>query len=244
MKNFKITIEYDGTNYSGWQIQKNGISIQQKIEEALLKITGEKISIIGSSRTDAGVHAKGQVANFFSETNIDVKRMSMAINSQLPDDIAVLSAEEVPLDFHARYSSRGKSYTYTILNRKAPPTYMRNYVTHCSYNLDVDEMKKAASYILGYHDFSAFKSSGSSVKTADRTVTAFNIEKHGDIIQMYIEADGFLYNMVRIIAGTLINVGRGRYPAEYMETILNSKDRGLAGKTAKASGLCLEKVFY
>lgn len=244
MKNYKITIEYDGTNYAGWQRQKNGVSVQEKIEDAIFSVTRKNIKIIGSSRTDAGVHAKGQVANFYLDTRIPVSKIPMALNSHLPEDIVILSAEEMPDDFHARYCSRGKSYTYTIMNRKIPPAYLRNYMAFCSYDLDIGKMKDGASYILGCHDFSAFKSSGSSVKTSVRTVKRLDVVKNGDIIKIYIEADGFLYNMVRIIAGTLIEVGRGTYPPEHVKAIIESKDRKLAGKTACAKGLCLEKVFY
>lgn len=244
MRNIKLTIEYDGSNYSGWQRQKNGISIEETLEEAIKKITNEDIKIVGSSRTDAGVHAKGQVANFTTCSKIPVERFPAAINSKLPPDIAVVNAEEVPLDFHSRYSSKGKMYSYTILNRKTPPALMRNYVTHCAYDLDFEKMKKAAVFFIGTHDFSAFKSTGSSVKTSIRTVNLLELLKDGEIIKMYIEANGFLYNMVRIIAGTLIDVGRGKIPYESIPEIIRSKDRTKSGQTAPASGLCLEKVYY
>jgi tRNA pseudouridine38-40 synthase len=244
MRNIKIIIEYDGTNYSGWQKQKNGISIQEVIENAASVVLKEKISLTGSSRTDAGVHAKGQVANFYSNSNIPSDKIPFAINSKLPHDIAVMSAQDVPHDFHSRYDSCGKLYSYTILNRKIPPVLMRNYISHCPYKLDFSLMEKASDAFVGTHDFSAFKSSGSSVKTAIRTVEFLKLEKNDDIIRFYIKANGFLYNMVRIIAGTLIDIGRGKIVLSDLSNIIESKNRNLSGKTAPASGLCLEKVFY
>lgn len=244
MRNIKLTIEYDGTNYSGWQRQKNGISIEGTIEDAIKKVINEDIKIIGSSRTDAGVHARGQVANFFTETKIPIDKIPYAINSKLPCDIVILDAEDVPDDFHSRYSCTGKRYSYTILNRKIPSAILRNYTAHCSYKLDFELMKKAEKFFIGTHDFSAFRSTGSSVKTSIRTVSYLNLEKKGDIIRFEIEADGFLYNMVRIIAGTLIEVGMEKIDPYDIPAIIESKDRSRAGKTAPASGLCLEKVYY
>ncbi|TDT50400.1 tRNA pseudouridine(38-40) synthase TruA [Fonticella tunisiensis] len=244
MRNIKIVIEYDGTRYAGWQRQKNAMSIQEVVEDAISSLTKEDITIIGSSRTDAGVHARGQVANFFTDTKIPTEKLPQAINARLPEDITVILAEEVSDNFHARYCSRGKRYSYTILNRRAKPAYMRNYVMHCPYALDFEAMVKASRAFLGKHDFSAFRASGSSVKTSVRTVRQLELIKDGDIIKMFIEADGFLYNMVRIIAGTLVDIGRGRIAGSEIEEIILSKDRERAGQTAPASGLCLEKVYY
>lgn len=244
MRNIKIVIEYDGTNYVGWQKQKNGISIQEVIEKSALEVLKEKISLTGSSRTDAGVHAKGQVANFYTNSSIPSLNLPFAINSKLPSDIAVIKAEDVPYDFHSRYDSCGKLYSYTILNRKIPPAYIRNFIAYCPYDLDFSLMERAASVFVGTHDFSAFKSTGSSVKTTVRTVEFLKLEKNEDIIRFYIKADGFLYNMVRIIAGTLIDIGRGKIKLDNLNYIIESKNRKLSGKTAPASGLCLEKVFY
>jgi tRNA pseudouridine38-40 synthase len=244
MKNIKLIIEYDGTHYSGWQRQKNGTSIEETVEQAIMKILNEDIKLIGSSRTDAGVHSKGQTVNFTTISNIPVDRLPAAFNSQLPKDIAVTKAEEVSLDFHSRYSSRGKLYTYTILNRKSPPAIFRNFVAHCPFDLNYDLMLYASRYFIGTYDFSAFKSTGSSVKTSIRTISLLELVKKDDTITMFIEADGFLYNMVRIIAGTLMDVGRGRIPSESIPEIIFSKDRKRAGQTAPAAGLCLEKVYY
>ncbi|QCX34828.1 tRNA pseudouridine(38-40) synthase TruA [Caloramator sp. E03] len=244
MRNIKLVIEYDGTKYCGWQSQKNGISIEDTLKSAIKSIINEDIKLIGSSRTDAGVHAKGQVANFYCESNIPTERLPFAINSKLPHDIVVLKAEDMPLDFHARYSSLGKRYSYTIFQRKIPPALMRSYVAFCPYELNYDLMRMAGEYFLGTKDFSAFKSSGSSVKTSVRTIRYLEFEKYDNIIRFEIEADGFLYNMVRIIAGTLIDVGIGKIEPEDIESIIESKNRKRAGRTAPASGLCLEKVYY
>lgn len=245
MRNIKLEIEYDGTRYSGWQRQKNSISIEETVENAVRKITKEDIKLIGSSRTDSGVHAKGQVANFNTLTSIPVDRFSYAINTKLPKDIVVFNACEVPMDFHARYSCKGKRYSYMILNREFPSPLLRNYAAHCSYKLDLESMKSAAEHFLGTHDFEAFRSTGSSVKTSVRTVSLIQLEKQdNDIIKMFIEADGFLYNMVRIIAGTLMEVGRGRISPDSIPSIIESKNRDLAGKTAPAQGLYLEKIYY
>jgi len=244
MKNIKIVIEYDGTRYCGWQRQKNGVSIQETIEKAIEKVTGEKTEIIGSSRTDAGVHAKGQVANFLTSSTVPPEKICYAINSFLPDDIVILSSQEVPIDFHSRYNSKGKRYSYTILNRKIPSALLKNYSAHIPYELDIEDMIRASKYFLGEHDFSAFKSTGSSVKGNVRTIKRLDLIKDEDIIKMFIEANGFLYNMVRIIAGTLIEVGKGRIKPDDIPFIIDSKDRKKAGPTAPAQGLCLEKVYY
>lgn len=244
MKNIKLTIEYDGTNYCGWQRQKNGISIEETIEKAIEKVLREKVELIGSSRTDAKVHAKGQVANFYSNTKIPSEKFYNAINSVLPDDIRILSSEEVPMEFHARYDSKGKRYIYKIINRKVPLALFRNYAAHVPYDLNFDAMVIASKYFIGEHDFSAFKSTGSSVKTSVRTVHLIELEREQDFITLTIEANGFLYNMVRIIAGTLIDVGRGRIAPTDIVTIIQSKDRRMAGATAPPQGLYLEKVYY
>lgn len=244
MKNIKLIIEYDGTNYAGWQKQKNAVTIQQKLEESILKLTGESVEIIGSSRTDAGVHAKGFVANFKTESSIPARSFREALNSKLPKDIVILESEEVPLDFHARYSSIGKLYSYTIINRVQPLAIGRDYVYHYKKQLNFEAMKEACEYFIGKHDFSAFKSTGSSVKTSIRTVKRAFLNKDDYKLIFYVEADGFLYNMVRIMVGTLIDVGIGKIRPEDIKAIIQSKDRNRAGKTVPASGLCLEFVYY
>ncbi|GIM29926.1 tRNA pseudouridine synthase A [Clostridium polyendosporum] len=244
MKNIKITVEYDGTNYFGWQKQKNGVTIQQKIEEAIKKTTGEIVDVIGSSRTDSGVHAKGFIANFKTNSTIPSDRFREALNSKLPGDIVILKSEEVPDNFHARYSSKGKTYCYTILNKYEPAAIGRNYVYHVKGRLDTEDMKKACRYFIGTHDFKAFKSTGSSVKTSVRTITNLHIEIEGNLIKIYISADGFLYNMVRIIVGTLLLVGISKLKPEDIKKIISEGQREKAGKCVPPTGLCLEKVFY
>lgn len=243
-RNIKLTLEYDGTNYGGWQRQKNTIAIQQVLEAAINNITKEKIEVVGCSRTDAGVHARGYVANFYTASLLRDDRFIGAINSQLPEDIVVLNAEEVDEAFHSRYNSIGKTYSYTILNRMQPSAIQRNYAYYYRYKLDINAMKIGAQYLIGKHDFSAFKNTGSSVKTSVRTITELDIYKENDIIKIYASADGFLYNMVRIIVGTLRDVGIGKINPEEVKSILISKERVKAGKSVPPQGLCLEKVYY
>ncbi|MCX7694327.1 MAG: tRNA pseudouridine(38-40) synthase TruA [Caloramator sp.] len=244
MKNIKIIIEYDGTNYVGWQKQKNGLSISEVIEGAIYKVTKQNVELIGSGRTDAGVHARGQVANFLIDTKIQPERLKDAINSKLPSDITIIQSAEVDREFHSRYNSKGKWYSYTIFNRLEPSPFYNKYAAHIRYSLDLEKMKSAAKYLIGTHDFAAFKSEGSSVKTTVRTIYSIDIIKDGDIIRLDFKGDGFLYNMVRIITGTLIDVGRGRISTNDIPKILEAKNRSLAGFTAPACGLCLEKVYY
>ncbi|MCB2295095.1 tRNA pseudouridine(38-40) synthase TruA [Clostridium algoriphilum] len=244
MRNIKLIIEYDGTDYCGWQRQNNVMTIQEKIESSIGEITGEKALIFGSSRTDAGVHAKGYAGNFYTNSKIAVEKFSGAINSKLPRDIVILEAYEVPHEFHARYNSVGKMYSYTIINRRQSVAIGRNYIYHHQKILNVEDMKLASQYFMGTHDFSAFKNLGSSVKTSVRTITKLDVIKNEDIIKIYIAADGFLYNMVRIIVGALIRVGEGKIKPSEIEDIIKSKERSKAGKAVPAGGLCLEKVFY
>ena len=244
MKNIKLTLEYDGTNYSGWQRQTNSMTIQQKIEEAIFKLTKEKADLIGSSRTDSGVHARGFVANFKTNSTIPGEKFREALTSKLPDDIVIIKSEEVDENFHSRYSSTGKTYCYTILNRKIPSAINRNYSYFYRGKLDIEAMKDACKHFIGKHDFKGFKSLGSSVKTSVRTITELYIIKQDDYINVYISADGFLYNMVRIIVGTLIFVGTGKIKESEIPNIINSGDRRKAGKCVPPTGLFLEKVFY
>lgn len=244
MKNIKLTIEYDGTNYFGWQKQNNALGIQEVIEKAIGKITNEEVELIGSSRTDTGVHASGFVANFKTNSNIPSDRFKDAINSKLPSDIVILRSEEVKEEFHARYNSLGKTYVYTILNRREAKAIGRNYMYHFKQELNLGDMSRACEYFIGTHDFESFKNKGSSVKTSVRTITELNVSKNGDIIEVKVTADGFLYNMVRIIVGTLLEVGIGKIKPEVIMDILQSKDRTKAGKSAPALGLCLKQVYY
>lgn len=244
MRNVKLTIEYDGTNYCGWQKQNNEKTIQEEIEKAIYKAVGEVVEVIGSSRTDAGVHARGMVANFKTNATIPFDRFKYAINDKLPDDIAIIESEEVSEDFHARYDSKGKTYCYSIINRQQKPAIGRNYVYHFKWDLDIEKMREACKYFIGKHDFKAFRSLGSSVKTTERTIKELYIESEGEKINIFITADGFLYNMVRIIVGTLLKVGRGKIPIEDIEKIILLGDRKKAGPCVPAQGLILEKVYY
>ncbi|WP_032120429.1 tRNA pseudouridine(38-40) synthase TruA [Clostridium amazonitimonense] len=244
MKNIKLVIEYDGYNYNGWQRQKNAITIQEKIEESIFKATGEEVSITGCSRTDTGVHARAFVANFYTSTTIPPEKIKYALNSKLPKDIVILNSKEVKADFHARYNCVEKTYSYTILNRDNPSALYRNYIYHVREKLDLNLMKEACNYFKGTHDFTAFKSTGSSVKTSTRTIKNMELHKDNDYIKIYVTADGFLYNMVRIIVGTLIEVGKGKLEPKSIANIIESRDRTKSGKVVPAAGLCLEKVLY
>ncbi len=244
MRNIKLTIEYDGTSYGGWQKQKNNRTIQQCIEEAIRLLTGEEVELIGSSRTDAGVHAKGMVANFITNSQIPADKFREAINTKLPDDIGIIKSEEVDKNFHSRYDSKGKTYCYTLVNRYEKVCIGRNYVYQVRDELNYNLMKEAAKYFLGKHDFKAFKTNGSSVKTSVRTISGLELELKDDVIKIFVSADGFLYNMVRIIVGTLIEVGKGKIKPEDIESIIKNGDRSKAGPCVPPNGLVLEKVFY
>jgi len=244
MRNIKLTIEYDGTGYHGWQRQENALSVQEVLEKALSKLTGSEVVLTSSGRTDTGVHALGQVANFFTQSTIPAERISLAVNNLLPDDIVVKKSEEVPPDFHSRFSATGKKYRYLIYNSRIPSAFMRNRAYHVYEALDLEAMKKASQYFLGEHDFAGFMASGSSVKTTVRTIYDVSLEKSGDLIEFQITGSGFLYNMVRIIAGTLVEVGKGKIRPDDIKGILESRDRTLAGITAPAHGLYLVEVYY
>lgn len=244
MRNIKLIIEFDGSNFSGWQRQPKGRTVQKEIEMAIFKATGEETMINGSSRTDAGVHARDMVANFFTNSTIPGEKFREAINTRLPEDVSIIKSEEVEEYFHARYSSKGKTYSYTIINRYERLSLGHQYLYHCKYNLNVDEMREACKYFIGTHDFKAFMSPGSSIKTTTRTIQELYIEQKGHRIKIFITADGFLYNMVRIIVGTLIKVGNGKLKAEDMENIIKERNRKQAGMCVPPNGLILEKVFY
>lgn len=244
MRNIKLVIEYDGTNYDGWQTQKSKNTIQDTIEEALKKVMNEEIKLIGASRTDSGVHALGQVANFKTNSIIPIERIPKAVNSILPPDIVIKNAQEVQEGFHARFSSKGKKYKYTVLNDVTPSALNRNFAYFYPYKIDIDAIKAASSYFIGTHDFSAFKSSGGVSKTNIRTIYELKIILNDNYINFYISGDGFLYNMVRIIIGTLLEVGRGKINPDEIKEIILSGDRKRAGKTVPAHGLCLLEVYY
>ncbi|WP_418223097.1 tRNA pseudouridine(38-40) synthase TruA [Clostridium isatidis] len=244
MRNIKLTIEYDGTNYLGWQKQKNGATIQGTLEEAIKLLTKEEIELVGSSRTDTGVHAKAFIANFKTNSTIPADKFREAINHKLPEDIVIIKSEEVDINFHSRYDAKGKTYSYSIINRDIYPAIGRNYLYHIKKKLNINSMKEACKYFIGTYDFSAFKSSGSSVKTSIRTIKDLHIDEKNEIIKIYVTGDGFLYNMVRIIVGTLLMVGNNKIKPEEITNIIESKDRQKAGICVPAKGLTLEKVYY
>ncbi|NLY42983.1 MAG: tRNA pseudouridine(38-40) synthase TruA [Clostridiaceae bacterium] len=239
-----LKMEYDGTNYHGWQRQENAITVQETLEKALKKITKEEITVIGCSRTDAGVHALGYVCNFHTSSKIPAEKMPYALNSVLPEDIVVYDCREVPRDFHARFWAKGKKYRYRIYNGKYPSAFERNYAYYWPYTLDVECMKEAAKLFIGEHDFRAFMATGSRVKDTVRNVFDLSVEKKGDEIIIEISANGFLYNMVRIIAGTLLYAGVGKIDVERIEYIIKTGDRKEAGITAAPQGLYLVEVYY
>jgi len=244
MKRIKLTISYDGTNYCGWQIQPNGITIEEVLNKALGKLTGEEIQVIGASRTDSGVHALGNVAVFDTKTTIPADKIAMALNQRLPEDIVITRSEEVALDFHPRYCDCSKTYEYHIINTRIPVPTKRLTNYFVSYELDLDKMRQAAGYLVGEHDFVSFCNVRTDVENTVRTVTALDVLENGDEITIRITGNGFLYNMVRIIVGTLIRVGRGFYAPEKVKEILEAKDRKAAGVTAPAHGLFLVEIKY
>ncbi|MEN6468374.1 MAG: tRNA pseudouridine(38-40) synthase TruA [Smithella sp.] len=245
MRNFKMIVEYDGAAYVGWQRQPNGVSIQQILEEAIGRITSGKVTLVGSGRTDAGVHALNQVANFKSLTSLPAEKIFRGVNSVLPPDVVVKNLEEVPIDFHARRDVQSKVYVYRICNQNLRPALGREYCWFIRYPLDIAKMREAARHLLGAHDFSCFCATGTDVKDRVRTLTAIIIETGPDgLIEITVEAKGFLKYMVRNIVGTLTEVARGKRQPEEMREIIDSRDRNIAGVTAPARGLFLKEVKY
>ena len=245
MKRVGLTIAYDGTNYVGWQIQKNGLAVEEVINRKLSELTGEQIVVIGASRTDSGVHARGNVAVFDTESLIPAEKFSYALNQRLPEDIRIQASYPLPQDFHPRYQDHiTKTYEYRILNAHFEMPMDRNYTHYVFMPLDVSKMKQATKYIVGEHDFKSFCSMHTQVQTTVRTVYELEVEKTGDIITIRVAGNGFLYNMVRIIVGTLIKVGLGVYPPEHVEEIIAGKDRKLAGPKVPAKGLSLIEIKY
>lgn len=245
MKNIKMTIKYDGSRYKGFQrLQDNDMTIQGKIESVLSKMTDENIEIIGSGRTDMGVHAYGQVANFKTNSDMSIKKMEAYLYEYLPEDIVVTQLEEVEERFHSRYNAKSKVYLYKIYNNKVHDPFLRKYTTHISKRLDLDLMKEAIQFLIGEHDFTSFASSKSKKKSNIRTIESISIQENNNVIEIYVEGDGFLYNMVRIIAGALLEVGLRKKSPQDIKDILDAKDRTKASDTAPAKGLYLYKVKY
>lgn len=243
-RNIRLTIEYDGKKFNGWQRQTQKLNIQGEIEQAINSLTGEQVDLIGSGRTDAGVHAIAQVANFKTNSNIPIEKMAIAINSKLKKSIIIKKAEEVDERFHSRYNAKNKTYRYIINNSEYGSAIYRDLEYHFPKKLNVRKMKEAAKYFEGEHDFSAFKASGTSAKNSTRIIYKANVREEGERIIIELTGNGFLYNMVRIISGTLLEVGLGKIEVEEIPNIIESKNRQNAGKTLPAHGLYLVEVKY
>jgi len=245
-RNVKLVVQYDGTAYAGFQRQKGFPTVQEELEKALAACCGEPVRVIGAGRTDAGVHARGQVVNFFTRGTIPTERIPWALAALLPEDIVVIQAEEVPPCFHARFSARGKVYSYSFWVAPFPSPFWRRYALHVRAPLDREAMERAAATLLGRHDFRAFRGEGSTVRSTVRTLRRLAVQDVPDtpLLRLVAEADGFLYHMMRTLAGTLLEVGRGRIPPEQVGEALRAGDRTLAGPTLPPHGLCLEQVLY
>lgn len=244
MRRIRLTVSYDGTNYVGWQAQPNGLSVEEVLNQAVSSLVHEDIHVIGASRTDSGVHADMNIAVFDTESHIAAEKFKFAINTFLPGDIKIQASDEVDLFWHPRKMNTVKTYEYRILNRKIPIPKERNYSCFFYYDLDVEKMKRAAAVLVGTHDFKAFCSIHSTADTTVRTIYDIDIRREGDFIITRITGNGFLYNMVRIIMGTLIKIGTGIFPPDCMPEILDSLDRHRAGNTASAAGLTLKEIRF
>lgn len=244
MKRILLVVAYDGTNYHGWQFQDNAIAVEQVLTEACKDLFQEEIVLIGASRTDTGVHAMGNVAVFDTDTRIPAEKICYALNQRLPEDIRIQRSFEVPDSFHPRYTKTEKIYEYTIENKKICLPTNRLYSYFVYQQLDIEAMQRAAAYFVGEHDFQSFCAAGSQVKSTVRSIYSMEVEEMGDLVKIRVRGNGFLYNMVRILAGTLIEVGKGRIKPGHMNEIIKSKDRSQAGPTAPAHGLSLIEIKY
>ena len=244
MKNIALRLRYDGSRYHGWQVQKNAITVAQTMEEALAKVCGERVKLTGCGRTDAGGHALRYCANFHSDCTVPVDRMPLAVNSRLPDDIAVVDAVEVPDDFNAIGSCVKKEYVYKILNSRIPDPFLADRVCFYPQRLDISLMQAAARAFEGTHDFKAVRSEGTQTKTTVRTVYWCRVEKDGDLITVSICANGFLYNMCRAMVGTMVYASYGKLIPEEIPALLEKRDRRLTGPTMPPQGLYLNRVWY
>lgn len=244
MRTIRLTIEYDGTNYSGWQEQANGISIQQTVEEAIERLTGSRYRLKSSGRTDAGVHARAMPAAFTTDSPLPLRAFIEGLNHFLPHDIAILDAVEVPAGFRPIGDALCKHYRYTIINRSARAPLSRLHAWHVRERLDLDAMTQAAGFFVGTHDFGAFRASNCTAKTSLRRIDATTVSRTGELVLIDVVGGGFLKNMVRVMAGTLVDVGRGRFTPGHVAWLLENPDRKKAGVTAPACGLCLISVTY
>lgn len=242
--NILLTLAYKGTKYHGFQVQKNALTVCEVLQNAMEKVLGARPDVKGCSRTDSGVHAMEYCVSFCHDTKIPMRKLPLAINNYLSEDIRVKSAKQMPEDFHARYSSIGKQYKYIFLNSSVDDPLALGLYHRVSYKLDCKKMQQGANFLVGKHDFASFMSAGSDIEDTVRTVSLLTMQRQGERVAMTITADGFLYNMVRIIAGTLLKVGAGQIRPEQVEEILQKKNRAFAGETMPAKGLFLEKVLY
>lgn len=244
LKRIRLTVAYDGTNYCGWQIQNNGITIESELNRCLTELFKEDIKVIGASRTDSGVHALGNIAVFDTQARMPAEKVSYALNQRLPEDIRIQASEEVAPDWHPRHCNSRKTYEYRIYRGQFPMPVKRLYSYFTYHELNVEQMRRAAAYLVGEHDFKSFCQTGAQVETTVRTIYALEVEEQGPDVVIRVCGNGFLYNMVRIIAGTLLEVGQGRRKPESMEEVLLACDRQNAGPTAPAHGLMLMKYEF
>lgn len=244
MRNLKVIMTYKGTAYHGFQIQDNAVTVQDVVEKCVSRVLNSETSITGCSRTDAGVHANRYCFSVLTDSKIPEKSFVRGVNSYLPSDISILSCEEVPLDFHARYSCKAKEYVYLIHNSECRNPFAEDLQYHYRRKMDIELMRKAAAHFIGTHDFRSFCSARTDKTNTVRTIYELSIEKENELVKIFIKGDGFLYNMVRIIVGTLLSVNEGKISADEIPMILEKTDRLSAGKTAQAHGLYLNRVFY
>lgn len=244
MRRLLITIKYDGTAYHGYQVQNNAVTVQQVFQNAVEKVFGERLDVKGCSRTDSGVHANMYCLTLDTDMNIGCENVIMALNTFLPEDIAAIDCREVSMDFHPRYDCKSKEYVYKLYNGSRPDPFVRNYAYHYRRSIDADYLNRQAQAFLGKHDFSGFCSVKSDVEDTVRDVKAFSVKRDGDMIYFTVEADGFLYNMVRIMVGTLLFVSEGKIKENELADVIASCDRKRAGKTAPPQGLYLNRVIY
>jgi tRNA pseudouridine38-40 synthase len=243
-RNVRLVVEYDGTDFAGWQIQPRLRTVQRVLETAVRKVVRHKVNLLASGRTDAGVHAKGQVANFRTRSSISARRFVLAINSNLPADVAVLDAEDVPLAFHATHDAKSKLYRYRLSYRRVRPALHRRWSYWVRGPLDIAAMRRAAARLVGTHDFNSFRAEGYREKDSVRTVSSIDVVENEDFLDVLIAGDGFLYMMVRVIVGTLVRVGLGKVSPEAIDRILAARDRKAAGPTLPPHALCLMRVDY
>lgn len=243
-RNLMLTLRYDGTDFHGWQMQENAVTVQQCLTEAARTILGEEVKINGCSRTDSGVHANMFCCNFRTSSPKDTEKILRGINALLPDSVGAYALEEKNLDFHSRFDCKGKEYIYKIWNGKYKNPFLTSYALHYPYELNTDMLERQAQFFVGSHDFSAFCAAGSSVKDNVRTVSRCSVKRDGELVTLSVTGDGFLYNMVRIMVGTLLDINSGKIPEDSIPEIIQSRNRDRAGITAKAHGLYLNKVYY